>query len=241
MGVKSAERALAILEYLRQRPSSTVGEISSALSFPNSSTSLLLKTLATAGYVSHPAGSRRFRQTYRVALLGAGSSVQQDARLRDALDDIHRLTGQTVLVGFQSGPFVRYIHLIDTKHHLVDRLLPVDQLRLMSYNVLGRRLLAALSDARVRGILRHNNAHRSAPTCPTDEATFVQEIAAIRNCGYAEGCGKKWPDAHLVAMLIRPDGDAPPLAVGVGGPLARADHQRRNIIACMRKLLAPWQ
>jgi DNA-binding IclR family transcriptional regulator len=240
MGVKSAERALAILEYLRQRSPAPLGEISAALGLPNSSASVLLKTLVTAGYVSQCDVTRGFRQTARVALLGAGpTGGADDAQLRAALDRIHQLTGETVVVGQQSGAFVRYVHLIDTKHQLLQRL-PVDQMRLMSYNPLGHVLSAELAEPRVRSILRHNNAHASAPAERLDEKSLLAQIMAIRSRGYAEGPGRTWPSARILAMTIHPDHRGPPLAVGVGGPGVQAKGHRNDVLACMRDELAPW-
>ncbi|MGZ3338702.1 MAG: helix-turn-helix domain-containing protein, partial [Reyranella sp.] len=55
--IKSAERALAILEYFQEkRRAATVGDIAGALSLPQSSTSMLVKCLVSLGYLEYGEG-----------------------------------------------------------------------------------------------------------------------------------------------------------------------------------------
>jgi DNA-binding IclR family transcriptional regulator len=69
--VKSAARALEVLEYFATRRSpATVGEICSALELPQSSTSVLLKTLLKLGYLDYIRDGRRYFPTAKVAALG---------------------------------------------------------------------------------------------------------------------------------------------------------------------------
>ncbi|MSQ20016.1 MAG: hypothetical protein EXR39_10780 [Betaproteobacteria bacterium] len=69
--VKSAARVLEVFEYFaRRRTPATVGEVCNALGYPQSSTSVLLKSMFTLGYLSYDQGSRRYSPSVKVAMLG---------------------------------------------------------------------------------------------------------------------------------------------------------------------------
>jgi DNA-binding IclR family transcriptional regulator len=69
--VKSAARVLEVFEYFAgRRTPATVGEVCNALGYPQSSTSVLLKSLFTLGYLSYDQGSRRYSPSVKVATLG---------------------------------------------------------------------------------------------------------------------------------------------------------------------------
>ena len=160
-GVKSALRTLAILEYLRQCRPSTLVEIAQGMGMPISSTAALLKTLTAAGYLNYAPEDRRYRASFRIALLG--ESVDEnpslgEGPLTDRLRELKQLTGETVIAGLQNGAFLQYIHVIAAERKLLQRL-PVGKMRLMGYNPMGRILLAHLDLRRATSILRHNNAN----------------------------------------------------------------------------------
>jgi DNA-binding IclR family transcriptional regulator len=69
--VKSAKRALDVFEYFasRRRPA-TVGEICAALTLPQSSTSLLLRSLHKLGYLRYSMRTRRYFPTDKFRALG---------------------------------------------------------------------------------------------------------------------------------------------------------------------------
>src|SRR3546814_12190506 len=70
--VKSAARVLEVLEYFSERQSaSSAEEVRRTLGYPQSSTSILLRSLASLGYLNYEPLNRTFRPTIRVALLGA--------------------------------------------------------------------------------------------------------------------------------------------------------------------------
>jgi DNA-binding IclR family transcriptional regulator len=78
--VKSAARVLEVFEYFAGRKTpATVGEVCSALGYPQSSTSVLLKSLLTLGYLSYDSGTRRYAPSVKVASLGNWIDLSQSA------------------------------------------------------------------------------------------------------------------------------------------------------------------
>src|SRR5438445_11230057 len=96
--IKSAMRTLALLEYFRRtKASASVTEISAALGIPQSSTSVLLKSLVSLNYVEYDSGTRSFLPSYRVALLGDWIQRARfgDERITDTMDKLQPDTGET--------------------------------------------------------------------------------------------------------------------------------------------------
>lgn len=69
--VKSAARVLEVFEFFAGRKTpATVGEVCASLRYPQSSTSVLLKSLLTLGYLSYDGNTRRYAPSEKVARLG---------------------------------------------------------------------------------------------------------------------------------------------------------------------------
>ena len=237
--IKSAERTLAVLEYFQiHRRAATVGEISAALAMPQSSASMLLKCLLSLGYLEYSAAIRKFRPTYRVAVLGSWlhSSLFDRGPLTDIAEALGRETRETVSLGLQNGPHMQYVHIVKSSE-AVQLTIQVGTLRPMTCAAMGRMLLAPKPDPEIRAIIRRNNAEATDEAHRVIEREFMVEIEEIRCQGYAESRGKMIAGANTIAMLAPLPSDATPLAIGVGGPMERIDARRDAILAAMRRHL----
>jgi IclR family transcriptional regulator, acetate operon repressor len=236
--IKSAERALAILEFFQEkRRAATVGDIAGALSLPQSSTSMLVKCLLSLGYLEYGEGSRLLRPTYRVALLGnwIQKSLFKHGPLTDRMEAIQREIGETVVLGRQNGAAMQYVHIVDASY-AVRLIIHNGTLRPMTRSALGMILLTQKPDHEIRAIVRRNNAddedqHR------VNERAFLAEMEEIRRQGFAESKGRMIASASTIAMLVPAGGRAAPLAIGVGGPIERIGRRRRDIIDVLRRHL----
>jgi DNA-binding IclR family transcriptional regulator len=238
--IKSAQRTLAVLEYFQtHRRAATVGEISAALGMPQSSASMLLKCLLSLGYLDYTASTRKFRPTYRVAVLGSWlhSSLFDRGPLTDIAEALGRETHETVSLGLQNGPHMQYVHIVSSSE-AVQLTIQVGTLRPMTCAAMGRILLAPKPDAEVRAIVRRNNAEATDDAHRVLEREFMTEIEEIRRQGYAESRGKMIPGANTIAMLVPSPVDATPLAIGVGGPMERIVARRDAILAALRRHLS---
>jgi len=237
--IKSAERALAILEYFQaERRAATVGEISSSLGLPQSSTSMLLKCLTSLGYLEYGSETRTFRPTYRVAVLGnwIQKSLFDGGPLTDTMEALRREIGETVMLGMQNGPQMQYVHIVDASY-AVRLTIQVGILRPMTCTALGQILLTRKADHEVRAIVRRNNADAMDEAHRVKEREFMAEIDTVRSQGFAESQGRMIPGANTIGMLVPVDKDATPLAIGVGGPMDRINQRRDDILCALRRHL----
>ncbi len=77
--VKSAARVLEVFEFFAGRKApATVGEVCASLGYPQSSTSVLLKSLLTLGYLSYDGTTRRYAPSVKVARLGSWITSSAD-------------------------------------------------------------------------------------------------------------------------------------------------------------------
>jgi DNA-binding IclR family transcriptional regulator len=238
--IKSAQRTLAVLEYFQtHRRAATVGEIAAALGMPQSSTSMLLKSLLSLGYLEYTAKSRKFRPTYRVALLGSWlhSSLFDRGPLTDIAEVLGRETRETVSLGLQNGPHMQYVHIVKSSE-AVQLSIQVGTLRPMTCAAMGRVLLAPKPDPEIRAIVRRNNADATDDAHRVIERDFMAEIDEVRRQGYGESRGKMIAGANTISMLVPLPAEATPLAIGVGGPMERIDKRRDAILAAMRRHLS---
>lgn len=112
--VKSAGRALQILEYFDAvRREACVSEISRALQCPQSSTSVLLRSLVHLGYLQNDRFRRTYYPTRRVSLLGnwVDPTIVRQGELLMHADALAARTGQTVVIATINGLRAQYIYV----------------------------------------------------------------------------------------------------------------------------------
>ena len=239
--IKSAQRTLALLELfsLRQRPL-TVGEIVRDLGIPQASASVLLKSLATLGYLTYDPAARTYLPTLRVVLLGAwiGHSfgeTQVLSRRLGALRD--EFDGLSAFIGIQNGPWAQYILVQDEPERMM---IASGQLRLLTCSALGRVFLGLRRDADVRLWARRCNAEAVDGRHRVDEAAFLKVIQQVRRQGYAETFGDWRLEHGAIAITVpSPVGDMP-LGVGIGGSLDLLGRRREAIVDRLRGLTAEF-
>ena len=241
--VKSAERVLDILELLRQSGPSKFKDITEGLGLPKSSTSMLLNGLVRKGYLVLDPATHLYRPTYRVALLGEGiegQAILGEGALLEAITQLHRDTGETLVVGLRNGAYVQYIHVVSRSTNLMRRL-PVGNLRPLAYNPLGKALLARLAEPEMRLIARHNNATRHGSLPRQSESEICAQMAAIRETGYVIDRGFTWPNALIVAMSIVPAPSLPALSVAIGGLHDNFTQKLAEVAKSLARTLSPWR
>lgn len=201
--VKSAERALAVLEYfaLVRRPA-TAAEIQMALQIPQSSTSLLLHCLLELGYLEFSPEQRSYSPSVRVRLLGDWVSPGLPPTLSgEKLDQLRALTNATVLVARQVGWRPQYIRVLfpaeECQSYVQDGARPP-----LPSGASGRALLSALSDQTVRTIVRRNNAEAKNKAQCVNEDVLLKSIHEIRRTGIAETDPRLSGERNFYAVAV---------------------------------------
>lgn len=214
---RSIKRTLEVLEFFDERRlSATVGEISRELGYPQSSTSILLKSLMTLGYLTYDLDSRRYRPTARVAMLGRGLQPRlfDDGQLMAVLHELSAKTGELVFVAVRSGLTIHYIRIVPATNPLRMHLEP-GAIRPLFGASIGSLFLSELRDAEIAELHERAKETASRGTVPP-LAEVMADAKIIRRQGYVLSTKTRTPGGGLLAMLL-PVQDAQPLAVCLGG------------------------
>lgn len=235
--VKSAGRVLEIFEFFAHRHApATVSEVSKALGFPLSSTSVLLGSLRTLGYLDYAPRAREYQPTIRFAVLGTwifDRFFAEEGGIPRLMDELQAETGETIVLAMQHGLHVDYIRILQSIRPVRFHIKPGSR-RPIHLPAAGKVLLAQQTDMQVTALLRRINASDGRVLI----RPFLAELAQIRVDGHARSEGAVVPDTSMLAMALPVAAGHRPLALGVSGPLGRMRRSTRSILKLMRGKIA---
>ena len=243
--VKSAGRVLEILEYFDDlQRQSTVMEIADALGYPQSSTSALLRSLVTMGYLNYDAKKRTYITSSRVALLGnwVNSPFFAEGDIISMMKELNEETHDTVVLAMRNGQHVQYIHVIQATS--AARLhVTLGTIRPLAASGAGYAFLSTMPDDEIRRLLMRINADREADQAIVPYADLMEEIARVRSRGYAFSYDKVTRGGGMLAAPIPSLGGKPPMIIGIGGisevMRAREAELAQTLLKALSELTAP--
>lgn len=230
--VKSATRVLEILEFFddHQQPA-TVMEIANALDYPQSSTSALLRSLVTTGYVNYDMQARTYVTSARVALLGSWVNAPffAEGALMSLLKELNEQTGDTVVLAIRNGLYVQYIHVIQATS--MARLhIALGTVRPLAASGAGYALLATMSDAEVSRLVMRINADATDGQPLIRQSELLAQLERVRAQGYAFSCNTVTPGGGMMAVALPRMSGQPVMVVGIGG-ISEIMKQRESELA----------
>jgi len=226
--VKSAARALQVLEYFEQvqRPAG-VQEMARALKWPVSSTSVLVKTLCDMGYLNRHPDSQKFAPTMRQPLLGGWirAGRADGHALAELVSQARRVTGLSAVLSSRHGQHVQYIYVqLAAASNFVSRSPHSGTLRTICRCAAGIALLVHESPDKIALLSRATAALEERPINLAELMTRVEEA---RKAGYAWQADSNIPGVGDVAVLLNeidPFGKSLMLSVGAASEVVRKDH-----------------
>lgn len=238
--VKSATRVFELLEmYEVERRPLRVADIVDKLNMPQSSVSMLLKTLVARGYMEFHPASREYCPSVRVAFLcnwTTHAPGHQD-EIQEALRRLANDTGETAILARQTGLSVQYVSVVDSRHAL--RLtLASGTRRPLHHAALGIMLLSEMDDDQIGRLLRRYNAEtgRAGPIARINET--MQAVHQAREQSWYESANLASPGAGVIATLLETPIRGQRLGIGVGAPTHRLQRDRKKILAALRSAAA---
>jgi DNA-binding IclR family transcriptional regulator len=217
--VKSAGRVLEILEYFDDlQRASTVMEIADALGYPQSSTSALLRSLVSLGYLNYDAMSRTYVTSSRVALLGSWVSSQffAEGAIISMMKELNERTGDTVMLGVRNGLHIQYIHVIQAtspaRLHMT-----LGTVRPLAASGAGYALLSTMTDNEVTRLIMRINAEAEEGQPLIKIRDVLDALADIRRKGYAFSCDMVTRGGGIIATALPRQNGQPRMVLGIGG------------------------
>jgi DNA-binding IclR family transcriptional regulator len=239
--VKSAARVLQILELFDEiQRDARVAEIAERLSFPQSSTSILLRSLVDLGYMDFLPESRSFLPSPRVTLLGIwlDKGPVRNGSLIRMLEEISRATGDTVIIAARVGIYSQYIHVLQARSAMRFHV-PQGSRRLAVWSATGFTLLAGSDDRDIRALCARTNAEASDAQQRVEIKTVLVNVERARRDGYFFSRGLVTPGAGSIAVRLPDgiDGHDRSLTVAVSGVLDEIARHEDGIVAMLRDVI----
>ena len=235
--VKSAARVFSVLELFRRMQTPlTASEICDALNYPKSSGDALLKTLVGLGYVVLNLQTMRYFPSLKVTRLGdwLPSMVLGDGETLEILEELHRLTGETITLSMPSGLNMVFLVVIQGTYPISLTIRENVAVPILSTAV-GFAQLATCNDAEIEKLAKR--ARRGANKQQVDLQQLMAEIQATRDAGYAKAYDRVVADTGAIAMALKVSQLDQALVVAVGGLSERIKANESKITDVMWRLL----
>jgi DNA-binding IclR family transcriptional regulator len=238
--VKSATRVLQIFDFFDEvQREAKVQEIAERLGFPQSSTSVLLKSLVELGFMDYDPASRTFLPSPRIALLGGwiNDGPMHDGRIIRLMDDLACQTGESIVLATRNGPYAQDVRVIQGRG--LDPLpLPQGLRRLAVWSGAGLVLLRNEPDTLVQALCRRANAEFQGET-RIDHREVSRYLSDIRRAGYFFSRGLVTPGVGSIAMplpsgLDRRDHS---FAIAVAGRVRDLEPREQELVRIMRETI----
>lgn len=236
--VKSATRVILVLEYFDQvRRSASVAEVAEHHMWPHSSTSALMRSLVTLGYLHYDSSDRTYLPSMRVALLGdwIQNMPLKNGPLLHLLQYLNDETGETIVLAAQNGLHAQYLRVLQgtnvvrTHFHISTR-------RPLLNSGTGRMLITRMDDASIRKLVRKHNAHFDAER-QIDSAQVFERLATDRKNGYALSIHQVTAYTGVIATLLPTPPGKQPLAIGIAGLSQRLVSDEQRFVGAMRQAI----
>jgi DNA-binding IclR family transcriptional regulator len=235
-GVKSAARAIEVLSYFgRVREPQALKTICEGLKYPQSSTTVLLKTLTRLGYLNYDRVRRVYFPTMKVASLGEWipASLFGRGEALEIMRDLHHSTMETVVLATRNDLYIQYIAAIESSHPIrfhVDE----GSMRLMTVSTIGWLLMSPMKDQEVDNLIRRSNiAAGQAASANMKEVIEQVRLARIRGYSYAENTPFLGGATLCVTLPTLIQGQ--PVVLACGGVLERMRENRSRYLSLLLK------
>ncbi|GIU95748.1 MAG: IclR family transcriptional regulator [Gaiellaceae bacterium] len=216
--IGAAERAIALLDTLAEGGELGTNEIARRTGMTPSTVSRQLGTLVAAGLVER-APSGRYRLGLRIVHLANALLARLDVRevARPHLQELVTTTGETATLSVPGDTDAITVDFVPGLHHVQ----PVSRLGRPSIahaTSAGKVMLAFSGRELPEGPLR-----AYTPRTITDPRALAEEIARVREQGWAKAIGEREPDLTAIAAPIRSARGELEAIVALQGPSSRFD------------------
>lgn len=240
--VKSATRAIEILElFKRIRQPRAMSEIAQALNYPQSSTTVLLKTLATLGYLYFDRRERLYFPTPKVAALGdwVPRALFGNTRTLDAMRDVHAATGESVAINIKNDVYVQYVQVLQSVHALRFHV-EEGTIRPLTQTGLGWTLMSTMTDEKIDNIVRRANivTEKSKRVKISD---MMERIREIREKGYCYVENIPFLGGATICLVLPVTVHGQTAVLGLGGAVERIRQNHDRYLSVLKRAVKSVQ
>jgi IclR family transcriptional regulator, KDG regulon repressor len=223
MSVVAVERALVILKHMAAAPNGVgVREVARTLGYNHTVVQKILQTLVDQDFARQDPLTQHYVLGAAALQVGLAGLAKLQARevARPLLQSLAESTGETALLGILDGPHAIYVDkvLSPTEFRLDP---PLGAIRPLNCTALGKAILAFMPEERIDRLAHAGAFVASTPRAITDVAVLKDELARVRQSGFAVDNEEFIPGAMcLAAPVLDHDGQVI-AAVTISGPSQR--------------------
>ena len=235
-GVQSLERAFGLLELMVAAGGEiALSELAASSGLPLPTIHRLVRTLVGSGYVCQ-LPSRRYALGPRLIGLGDSASRMLGAWARPHLTGLVERTGETANMAMLDGDYVVYVAQVPSRHSM--RMFTEVGRRVYAHCTgVGKALLSQLPPEEAQALVRRAGMPPQTPRTVTDPHRLGEELARIREQGYALDEGEQELGVRCFAVPVL--GSPSTTAVSVSGPEGRLTLQSvDSVIPVLRQATA---
>jgi DNA-binding IclR family transcriptional regulator len=226
MTVKSADRALAVVEFVAAKGSASFTEILAGLDLPRSSAHGLLNTLCTVGWLDHNPANKQYSLGLRAWQVGQMYTGHEDLAnvAKPVMDRLSKSLGETVQLARLDGVENVYIAI---SHSGAMRLGSSVGMRILAHATgIGKALLSTLPPDEASRRLNSVALPRLTDKTVTDVVALADLVAAAKARGYALDDEEYLDGCRCVAVpLTTKAGGGMTTALSVTMPTAHTDSE----------------
>lgn len=234
--VKSAARAIEILNYFASvREPQPLKSICDALGYPQSSMTVILKTMMNMGYLNFNRTQRVYFPTTKVTSLGDWIPVALfgQGKALEVMKDLHYATKETVVLTTQNDIYIQYVSIIESSHALRFHV-PEGALRLITSSAIGWLLMSKLKDRDIDTLIRRANIADGKPAA-ADMNTILGHVKLARERGYSYGENTPFLGGATLCVTLPTMVQGQPVAIGCGGIVERMRQNFPAYLALLQK------
>lgn len=235
--VKSAMRALEILDYFKRiRQPRAMSEIATALQYPQSSTTVLLKTLVSMGFLNFDRRERLYFPTVKVTALGdwVPRALFGSGKVIEAMRDVHTATGETVSINTKNDVYLQYVQVMQSVHALRFHV-NEGELRPLTQSAVGWLLMSTMNDDLIDNIIRRANIATPDVSKRVKLPEMMDKIRRIRAQGYASVENVPFAGGGTICVLLPVSIRDQPVTLGLGGAVERIRQNHDRYLAVLQQ------
>ena len=237
-GVKSADRAMAILEVFRDvRRAATARELADMLGMPRSSTNVLLRSLIAGGYLRYDEIRASYFPTLRVFQLGSWlmDGFFNHPRIDAVMRELSAATRETICLWVRVGTVATVVSVIESPQAIALAMKPGESAPIFG-SAVGLAFLAAMPVKEV-GLLHERWLKTLSKEQRDSSKDLVAKVEQVRKRRSSVGYDFWLEDAGAVARAFIHPALEETAVLAVGGPVFRIQRNERIIIETLEKSL----
>jgi DNA-binding IclR family transcriptional regulator len=241
--VKSAARVFAILEYFAEhREPVRLSDLSERLGYPASSTTAILRTMVSLGYVDLDQRTHRYFPSPRLTRLTnwIESGGYEQTKVLDAMYRLRDRAREPVVLATQNGIYIEYVTSLHRYEGTNSHIEPGAR-RLIVQNGIGWLLLSRQPVAEALRVYRETVRAGLLDAAAYPEEAFRRTLDAHRateiSTLHARDLLEKtahWDASMISTLLPVPDGHHRNLGLGLHGPTRRIVQREGELADMLR-------